>query len=427
MRKIILVSILIACLIPVAAYSQEYTLQADDFGTWNADFTVWTWGPNFNTQRAAVYECSDGSGGSFMTMSPDMPDCPAVSGIDCCSGSPLAEVDFPIDYVGWAVSPHRDFQEDCFRWTMEGEVKMVPSCQWVWDEQIQAIQLICQETRPTGWEGSTLYCDSEPYLYDGGLNGAMISYDPDEQVCEQSCIAKFPEGGGSGLPYPMCWEVQPGEECIGVSMMYDARYYDKTAQYVDVMRQRGGWHLAVSFENFATSPPHQVTLENLRTGAKYISPPVDCYNFLGTNICEAAITIGHNWPAEGDWQFLVDGNVVHQATADMEIPALPVIKLKKMRIKNNGDLVVNFHVPEDADGRELDVRLRVLDGDDFVFQQKFVAPFTFINSDGVEKDKVKTIIPAQYAGMKARLEVRVSGPLHMARTLVWFTLPQSLE
>jgi len=218
---------------------------------------------------------------------------------------------------------------------------------------------------------------------------------------------------------PWCDTSLAGEDVVGECvMMYDARYYHKTTEYADVMRQVGGWKLAVNFPNCAESSEcdHTVEFLNSYTNDVITTTPNSCYNFLGTDECQATVFLGHNSDSEGTWNYFIDGHLIGSFEADMGIPKLPVIQLWWMWVnERSGDISVVFRVPFDVDPTVSNVRLRVLENDDFIEQWKFFPPY---NRRGV----VRTIVPAMYAGLEARFEYRIHG----ARTVLWFKLP-SLE
>ena len=107
---------------------------------------------------------------------------------------------------------------------------------------------------------------------------------------------------------------------------------------------------------------------------------------------------------------------------DMSIPKLPFIEIQSLKIKDNGKIAVIFHVPESTthDQSESQVRLRVVEGTDFVHQEIIEHPYHTTAKDGLTvRPKVRVTLDPEHHGRNARLEYRYRGH----RTLIWFTLP----
>jgi hypothetical protein len=135
------------------------------------------------------------------------------------SPPPLAQVNFSSDWAGNAVSPHRDFQRHCFQpYPVDGG-RMVPHCEWnLWEEGDGGLEgwvFGCHETRPTGYEGTGLFCDANETedptdcngITDG--NGGVICT---PGVCENSCV-EFDFIPDNQDPPPAEFPIQPNGDC----------------------------------------------------------------------------------------------------------------------------------------------------------------------------------------------------------------------
>lgn len=411
----------------------NYHMQSVDFGTYDEQ-GVWQWGPSFNPQGATLWECFDETDDpddpdqwgdpSYQTMQPDRPFC-GGNFTDCCLVR--GQINFAPEWVSNAVSPHRQFQEDCFKWE-ENEPTMVPNCWWNYDEfdddgdgDHDDFVFMCEETRPEGYENTALWCESEPYTadWDDGTGQHYISYD----ICEQSCIAKR-DDSPVGFELPYCSDVPwLSEKCVGTGVMFDAREYHESHPDANRMRQRGGWKLISEFYLFSDNdtPPYDIMFHNITTGTKLLSSEYDCFNFLGQgDICENSFWLGHNWNVEGDWEVSANGQFVGTFTPDMDIPKIPFVEIKNMKFAKDGNIVVSLLVPENT-LEDTQIRVRIFDsGSNFLYQQKINPPYVTVQKNGTVKDGVKATIPAVWAGHNARIEFRYQG----SRTVLWFTLPQ---
>jgi len=113
------------------------------------------------------------------------------------NGELTAEVDFATDWAGNAVSPHRDYQKAAFtKYEDPQQGTMVPQCMWMYDDAhsggtgVYSWSLGCTETRPTGYEGTSLQCETLPYMADFNDGNGMVGVA--DFVCEQSGIFHVP-------------------------------------------------------------------------------------------------------------------------------------------------------------------------------------------------------------------------------------------
>ncbi|UCD32432.1 MAG: hypothetical protein JSV38_00565 [Desulfobacterales bacterium] len=231
---------------------------------------------------------------------------------------------------------------------------------------------------------------------------------------------------------PLCW-VDDGagnypdpfanDDCISIANLYDARYAHETAPHAQKI-QRGGWRLAAEFWNGAAAN-QEVIFHNNDTGDSFITSPGECYGYLFWNSCDADLWMGHNIDAKGNWDIIIDDSVVANVTPNLNVPVLPVIKIIKMRVKQNGKPLVVFNVPFDEDPANSNVRLRVFTTDPvvIVWQGVYLPPYELVTSSGEIRQRVRAVVPAKYAGHLARLEYRIPG----ARSVLWFRLPKLEE
>ena len=142
----VIVALMMVMLFSVGAVAQEtYHLTPDDFGVWGDGNLIcpnptpstefgWCWNPNFYP-IARLFRAEDGS----LNMQGN--------------GDEIASVDFAADWADNAVSPHRDFQADCFHKEFEqNNVSYIPQCNWIHgaDWNPDGWSLVCNETRPAG-------------------------------------------------------------------------------------------------------------------------------------------------------------------------------------------------------------------------------------------------------------------------------------
>ncbi len=232
---------------------------------------------------------------------------------------------------------------------------------------------------------------------------------------------------------PLCWvddgtgyypdPFEYGDACVTIANMYDARYAHETAPHAQKL-QRGGWRLAAEFWNGAATDQN-VIFRNNDTEDQFETSPSECYDYLFWNSCDADLWMGHNIDVAGNWDIIIDDRVVANVTPDLNVPILPVIKIIKMRVKQNGKPLVVFNVPFDLDPINSNVRLRVFTRDPvaIVWQGIYLPPYELSTNGGVTKQRVRAVVPAEYAGHLARLEYRITG----ARSVLWFTLPKLEE
>ena len=213
------------------------------------------------------------------------------------------------------------------------------------------------------------------------------------------------------------------DDCISIANLYDVRYAHETAPHAQKI-QRGGWKLAAEFWN-GTAASQEVIFHNIDTGDRFITSPSECYGYLFWNSCDADLWMGHNNDAAGNWDIMIDDIVVANVTPDLNVPILPVIKIIKMQVKQNGKPLVVFNVPFDEDPINSNVRLRVFTTDPvaIVWQGVYFPPYELLTRSGDTRQRVRAVVPAEYAGHLARLEYRIPG----ARSVLWFRLPKLEE
>ena len=190
-----------------SAFDPPYQMQANDFGTYD-EFGNWSWGPKFNPQVTSFYyHQEDNPPGTpgYYHMHENDPD----NAVDTLIG--YHEFGNPDEFRNWtghAVAPHRSFQEDAFKWTPAEGGKWVPDCRWEGSFQVHPgdpegwYRLGCTETRPPGYENSSLQCETLPYTADFGDGYGMVPVE--DWVCHQSGIAKIfvsdtPDSDGDGI------------------------------------------------------------------------------------------------------------------------------------------------------------------------------------------------------------------------------------
>jgi hypothetical protein len=179
---------------------EDYQMKAEDFGTYDEN-GIWQWGPSFNPQEAYLYFYQP-DGRMHMGVRND----DGTNTIDTLIGHEF----FPTEWAGHAVAPHRSFQEAYFKWTLTDGGKYVPDCkwtQWFWNDPQAGEQefwfLGCTETRPAGYENTSLQCETLPYTADFNDGKGMVEVP--ESVCHQSGIAKIfvsdtTDSDGDGIP-----------------------------------------------------------------------------------------------------------------------------------------------------------------------------------------------------------------------------------
>jgi hypothetical protein len=444
------------------ALAETYQLTGDDFGVWgdeswqcpNPDETYpygWCWNSNF-FPAAKLFRAPDGS----LNMQGN--------------GSEIASVNFEIDWAGNAVSPHRDFQANCFHKgayydpnvpVPGGMVSTIPQCQWSDDSGLW--MLSCIETRPEGFEGGPLYCNAyetpDPNDCNGITDGMGGVSDCNDEVCLESCIEKVPALPGcpgdndcDGIPNDQdpCPDI-PGECPVPGLVLeqndfsnetrIDLRHNDPSyLPYFNQISTVGGWEIGISIQNQEKA---QQVREIRLVGSKQtiiINEP-DVYTYLGQVFHDYTAWLGHTvnsndvFNVEGtdiNGQPIIfkgsDGNpTTITCSPAMNVEKGPVIEVLNTKIQEDGDIVVKFSAPSDPRTPQIRVRLMGVDETGyytFYTDDKYFPPFQIVQKDGdIIPDKMKVIIPASHPGTILRLEYRVYGDFGLVRNCTILTLP----
>jgi len=233
----------------------------------------------------------------------------------------------------------------------------------------------------------------------------------------------------------------------GPHNFYEIRKYDKSYPDSNLAKNRGGWLVGILVFNAALAGE----IERVE-----ITPSESNNGFISTTSISSPLV--YTWPGElvsYDYSmfyatknhfdnpitikamdlegnpvnfYLQDGNVVDTLQTNLSTTALnpPVPEIRKMKTRANGNIVMVIDVPYTKLDRKLRVRIYEADGLSTASIQNFDPPFEIVREDSsIDGDAFKTIIPAEFAGRKGRIEYRVfeEGTGFMCRGIRFFQLP----
>jgi hypothetical protein len=381
------------------------------------------------------------------------------------NGELLAEVNFATEWAGNAVSPHRPYQVDSFvKYEDPVQGTMVPFCMWNYDDVhsggtgVMSWNLGCSETRPPGYEATSLQCETAPFT-------AHFEFDefPVEvpfSVCDASGILYVPAHPGDPDPERLVldsnipWEL--GGPDFYSDNTYDVRTYDATLPDFNMIKSIGGLTVGIDVRNMDIAG--QISrVEIISVGGnidqKMVLPSADVFEFFGETLHIYTMVIGSKFQTAPQYDVFVydlannpiqfrdfDGNLVDRWSiyTDLEQQLPPVMKLRKAVLTKNQGIRVKLTAPFDA--RDGELRLRMIDETGNFVRQFKNKPGHPDHLDGLAKDdaghyffekkdgtvilnKIRVFIPMEYAGYSVRAEYRIYDRDTGLRGMTTFLLP----
>lgn len=238
------------------------------------------------------------------------------------------------------------------------------------------------------------------------------------------------------------------EDFWGVDSFYDYRTYHESHPGSETARNHGGWIFGLTFDKpnakgivgsviYETSPSIEghtmtVTVDNPMEYPWVGSVFHDYSLFLGHRIIMGSpITVTPLDKAGNPIDIILDefttvNSLTVTPSVDHALP--PICTVKRMAIKKDGQLMVKFTAPYDT--RNNHIRIRVWDADNLGAEEQFRydPPYEIHKKNGtIVPDKMRILLPGEYAGRQARIEYRVyEDDGYMSRGITYIVLP-SLE
>lgn len=245
-------------------------------------------------------------------------------------------------------------------------------------------------------------------------------------------------------------ELYQSQDFWGPDSFFDIRTYHESHPNSDKARNHGGWIIGITFPHDGNGDElvdsveisSSASPEGARMVVDYKDPMT--YPWIGTTFDDYSLFLGHRMimgetftitPKDHAGQpidlIMDDGSVqnsfVVSPSFDHALP--PVCKVKRMAIKKDGQLMVKFTAPYDL--RNNHIRIRIFDAANVgaEVQFRYDPPYQITKKDGtIVPDKMKILLPGEYAGRQARIEYRTyeDDTGFMSRGITYVVLP-SLE
>jgi hypothetical protein len=242
-------------------------------------------------------------------------------------------------------------------------------------------------------------------------------------------------------------DLYQGQDFWGAENFFDIRTYHESHPGSASIHNQGGWCAGIVFVgqdaelvdkvHITTGP----SLEGARTKVVFKDPMV--YPWLGDTMYDFSMWYGHRMTMGDNVEIrafgkkndpvifnMEDGSIVNSLSVsprvDVANPPIPVIK--HMAIKKDGELMVIFTAPFDTRDNHIRIRIYNAEGTGAEKQYKYFPPYEIVRNDGtIVPDKMKVLLPAEYAGRIARIEYRTLDDGYMCRGITFFKLPEIEE